>query len=215
MCLAYSAASNSGNTQSTHRRAFNQFPRRCAMLKNYYWLCKRTMTSWGEQKWYAVQSKQFGERIASAYLTRLGITTFLPETREEQNVCGTDRWLVKPLFSGYFFALFSLNQSYDAVRYAPRILGVLGSGAVPLPVPEEIIESIRSRVQADGFVRLDRTEVKSGDQVALTGGCFAGWMGRVERECDDQKRVLILLESLHQSWLVVDKRFAEVAISAK
>jgi len=169
------------------------------------------MTSWSEERWYAVQTKQFGENLVAGYLTRLGIRAFLPQTREEHNVCGTDRLFVKPLFSSYLFAFFNLQESYDSVRYAPRVLRVLGNRLGPMPVPEQIIESIRSRVQPDGFVRLERAEPKCGDKVALTRGCLAGWMGRVEREFDDRKRVLILLESLHQGWLVVDRRFATVA----
>ena len=172
------------------------------------------MICWDEAKWYAVQTKPYGENVVDGHLNRLGIRTFLPRVREEQNVCGTDRWLTKPLFSGYLFAHFTPRESYDAVRYSPRVLRVPGNGTRPLPVPEEIIESIRSRIQLDGFVKLERAEPKCGDTVVLNGGCFAGWMGRVERECNDHKRVLILLESLQQGWLVVEKRFATVATSA-
>jgi len=131
---------------------------------------------WSEEKWYAVQAKQFGENFAAGYLTRLGIRTFLPQTREEHNVCGTDRVFVKPLFSGYFFTFFDLRSRMMRCDTRASVTG-LGNGLGPLPVPEEIIEGIRSRVQADGFVKLERAEPRCGDKVALTRGCLAGWMG--------------------------------------
>lgn len=166
-----------------------------------------------ECNWYAIQTRQFGEDLACEHLGRLGICTFLPRIRVEHSVCGVDRLVIKPLFSRYLFAFFDLQHSSQAVRSTPRVVRVLGNGQVPLPISPEIIQNIRERIQPDGYVRLARTEPRCGDKVTLTRGCFAGWMGRVERECDDRKRVLILLESLHQSWLVVDRRFTTMAAS--
>jgi hypothetical protein len=69
-----------------------------------------------------------------------------------------------------------------------------------------VVAAIRDRVQPDGFIRLDAKVFQPGDNVAIEQGPFAGWMGKVQRECDDGRRVLILLEALQHACLLIERR---------
>jgi transcription antitermination factor NusG len=120
-------------------------------------------------------------------------------------ICGFARLVTKPLFPGYFFAQFCPLLSYEAVRYAHGVLRVVGDSRFPIPVKPEVIASIRARVQADGFIRLQAKPFMPGDSVTIGQGPLAGWIGRVERESDDGKRVAILLGVLKQARMLVRK----------
>jgi transcription antitermination factor NusG len=165
------------------------------------------MDSWGETNWFAVQCKAFRENLAATNVTKLDVEVFLPRVRQEQTICGATRLVTKPLFPGYFFSRFCPFLLLDAVRYAPGVLRVVGSGRFPIPVKEDIISAIQSRVQTDGFIRLEPHSLRPGDKVAIKKGPFAGWIGQVEREWDSGRRVLIFLEAIEQARLLIEKRW--------
>jgi transcriptional antiterminator RfaH len=164
--------------------------------------------------WFAIQTKPHQERLAAAYVATLDIEVFLPRIRQELNVCGSLRTVSKALFPGYFFAHFCPSYSQDAVRNAPGVVRVLGTGPFPLPVAPGIIAEIRERAGLDGFLRLSPRSFLPGDQVAIEQGPFAGWMGRVEREWNDGRRVMILMEAIQQARVLIEKRWLTVTTGA-
>ena len=161
----------------------------------------------GEENWFAVQSKPKQEDLAAASIARLDVEVFLPRIRQEQPVCGVWRPVTKPLFPGYFFSRFCPLLLLDTVRYALGVLRIVGNSRFPLPVGDNIVSQIQSRVQTDGFIRLQQPPLRPGDKVLIEHGPLAGWMGEVEREWDDGKRVSILLEALQQARVLVQKQW--------
>ncbi|MBE7500616.1 MAG: hypothetical protein HS113_09985 [Verrucomicrobiales bacterium] len=161
------------------------------------------MDWWQAWNWFAVQSKPHAEALAAAHVARLQLETLLPRLRQHRPVGGVSRLVTTPLFPGYFFARFCPAHSVTAVRGSPGVLRVVGTSQTPLPLAPEIVESLRQRVQDDGFVRVEPKGLQRGERVQIEAGPFAGWMGRVERETDGHQRVLILLEALQQArvWL--------------
>ena len=164
------------------------------------------MNCWNDTNWFAVQTKPHREDLAAAHVARLDLTVFLPKAECERPVCGALRPVRQALFPGYFFVRFRPVPSLDAVRYAPGVLRVVGTRLHPIPVASGIVAEIRERVAPDGFVRLDTASFHRGDRVVIEQGPLAGWMGRVERESDDGKRVLILLDAIRQASALVEKR---------
>ena len=63
-------------------------------------------------------------------------------------------------------------------------------------------------------MRLERITFTSGDRVTIERGPLAGWMGRVEREGDDGRRVTILLETIQQARMVIEKRLLALVETA-
>jgi transcription antitermination factor NusG len=169
------------------------------------------MDFWSETNWYAVQSKPHQENLGAASVAKLEAEVFLPRVRQEQRVCGVARIIAKSLFSGYFFARFCPQLLLDMVRYASGVSRVVGNSRFPIPVPDEIVAAIRSRVQEDGFIQLSRPSFAPGDNVSIEEGPFAGWMGKVEREWDDGRRVLILLDAIQQARLLIERRWLAAA----
>lgn len=88
---------------------------------------------------------------------------------------------------------------------------MVSAGRTPIPVDEEIVASVRARCAEDGFVRLKPPALGPGDYVEIQEGPFQGWAGQVERECDDARRVALLLEAVHNARVLVEKRVLAVA----
>jgi transcriptional antiterminator RfaH len=162
-----------------------------------------------ETRWFAVQTKPHQEALAAARLGQLNLETFLPRFQGDVFVCGITRLVVKPLFPSYLFARFCPLVSYDAVRHVSGVLRVVGNRHAPIPLEPEVIASLRSRIQADGYVRLQRRRLQPGEKVQIEQGPFAGWIAEVEREWDDGRRVAILLGALQQARMVIQRRWLE------
>ncbi len=168
---------------------------------------------WQKTNWFAVQTKSHRESLAAARVAKLGLEVFLPQVREQQPAHSSLRRITKALFTGYFFSRFCPLESLDAMRYTHGVLRVVGSGRFPIAVAPEIISSIQARINADGFVRLEAREFQPGDKVTIEQGPFEGWIGEVQREQDDRKRVMILLGAIQQGRLLIDKRWLSATAS--
>jgi transcriptional antiterminator RfaH len=163
------------------------------------------MDFWQKANWFAIQTKPCQENLAAAHAAKLDVEVFLPRVKQEQMICGFARLVTKALFPGYFFARFCPLVSYEAVRYAHGVLRVVGATRFPIPLEAEVISAIQDRVQTDGFIPLERKAFIPGDKVIIEQGPFVGWMGKVEREWDDGRRVMILLEAIQQARLLLEK----------
>lgn len=169
------------------------------------------MDIWQEIHWFALHAKTCRESFAADNVRGLGVEVFLPQIREERLIRRCRRTVSRPLFAGYFFARFSPEESLEMVRHARGVLAVLSTGRFPIPVAEPIIAGIQSRLAPDGFVCLPKLQLARGARVRIEEGPLAGWIGRLERECDDGRRVAILLEAIDQGRVLVEKRCLSVA----
>jgi transcriptional antiterminator RfaH len=161
--------------------------------------------------WFAIHAKPRRESFAETNVRTLGHDVFLPKLRVEGVARGKRCLSSKPLFRGYFFARFCPEISLESVKCARGVLQVVSSGRFPIPVDENVIQEIQDRVEADGCIRICRQALKPGDLVLIEGGPLRGIMGRVERECDDQNRVAILLETLWNARMLIEEHYVQPA----
>jgi transcriptional antiterminator RfaH len=133
---------------------------------------------------------------------RLGLEVLLPKMQLERMVYGRLHTVIRPLFPGYLFARFSPSKYLHLINFARGVRGVLCGSGAPLPVEEEIVRAIRSRISENGYVHLDPPHVgslasfKAGDHVVVEAGPLKGVKGIFDRALSDKKRVLILLEAI-------------------
>ncbi len=82
------------------------------------------------------------------------------------------------------------------MRWTPGVRRLLGVGDSPVPVDEQMIGTIRSRLSLEGVVRVG-VPFARGDRVRIVEGPMAGLCGILERPTSRANRVRILLEILH------------------
>ena len=142
--------------------------------------------------WYVIQTKPKKEEEADSYLSTRGVEIFSPliETFTARNAKLAKE--LKPLFPGYIFGKFDLEQNYPLVRWGRGVKCILGFGGYPTSISEEIVEIIRERTDAQGVVRV-KQNFKPNEVVRIKTGPLKDLLGIFERWVSDSDRVKILL----------------------
>jgi transcription elongation factor/antiterminator RfaH len=158
-------------------------------------------------RWYVIYTKANQEKRANSNLQAWRVETFAPllKTRRVNQYTQQTSYRVEPLFPRYFFARFHLDTLLHKIRFTRGIHSVVGFGGSPSPVGDEIILLLKSRVEKDGFVGIEKG-VMPGDKVVINSGPLAGFNGIFEQEARAADRVRILLTSVsYQTCLVVER----------
>jgi transcriptional antiterminator RfaH len=165
-----------------------------------------------EPRWYAIHTHPQQEERADFNLRTLKIDTFAPRLKERhfQRYTGKLFYKTQPLFPRYIFARFGATL-LPKVSFTRGVSSVVNFGNGPMPVEDEIIELIRSRVDEDScFIRQEN--FKCGDKVTFSNGVFKNLTGIFEREVKAKNRVILLLETLsYQGRIEVDSELVQMA----
>lgn len=163
----------------------------------------RPMEGKGMPNWYLIYTKPRSENAVTDKLQGCGFEVLNPKLRERRFIRRKTREMVSPLFPCYVFAKFSVPENYRLIRYTRGVRKVVGSELRPIPVHEDIIESIRTRMEDDGVVRVELKKFHAGDAVEIKGGPFAGLEAIFLKELGGMERVSILLREVNAR-IVVD-----------
>jgi transcriptional antiterminator RfaH len=152
--------------------------------------------------WYLVRTKSSKERWVHDQLAAILPEVFLPMREARVPRWGRMEWTITPLFPGYLFARFDLQQRYFDVRYTPGGQGIVSAGNDPLAVPVEVIDEIRRR-GTNGVVKIEEAAFGSGERLHVIEGPFRGFEAVFERYLSGAERVAILLSAIEASSLRV------------
>ena len=148
--------------------------------------------------WYAIYTKPHKADYVEMNLNRIGIEVYNPKYRAKKLIRGRPQVVKKQLFPNYIFGRFSLDESYRNVKYARGVVRIVGNSDTPIPVDDEIIETIRSH-EDEGYIVIKPPEFRAGERVEIHDGPLAGLRGIFERELRDCERVMILLNAVSYS----------------
>lgn len=96
--------------------------------------------------WQLLYTKPHAEAQAELNVRRQGFATLLPRVRDGSGF--------PPLFPRYLFSGHHAGQPTGCLRSTIGVLDVVRCGDQPARVPPEVIEEIRSRMNAQHVVRL-------------------------------------------------------------
>ena len=145
--------------------------------------------------WYVIRTKPHQEGRAQCHLTQVSVETFLPLLKHTKRIRRQERTAVEPLFHGYLFARFDINDRYRAVNFACGVLNIVEFGSKPAEVSESVIDDIRDRL-VDGYVIPQSEPLQEGQTVRIKDGPLTGLEAIFIREMTKQHRVLLLLNTL-------------------
>lgn len=165
---------------------------------------KMTQDIMPDVRWYLIHSKARQENVAELNLQRLGVETFCPRFRQLKLTRSKTQGEV--LFPGYLFIKVDMTTEFRKVTYAHGVQRVVKFGSAPAVVEEEIIDSIRKRVQ-DGFVVLSvPSSLKFGQIVRINKGPFYGFETIFEEELNGEQRVALLMKTVaFQARIIIDR----------
>jgi len=143
--------------------------------------------------WYVIQTKPKKEAEASQRLGGLGLEHLLPKALDSRTVNGRAVQTEKPLFPNYLFVKLILARHYYQVKWTKGLARFVGWGDIPAPIADEIVETIRSRMDEGGRVRME-LDMKPGEEVRIRSGSFKDFIGIFERKLSARHRIRVLLQ---------------------
>lgn len=167
-------------------------------------------------RWYVIYTRTNEEDRADKNLAAWGLETFYPRIRKKQvnDFSGKAIYFSRPLFPHYIFARFNAETLLHKVSNSRGVQRVLSINYTPVPVDDEIVTLIQSKVAEDGFVSLDEP-FRRGDEVRIKDGSLKGINGIFDRSLKDKSRVQILLTAInYQASVVVERDQVQLACRA-
>jgi transcriptional antiterminator RfaH len=148
-------------------------------------------------RWYVVQTHIHAERKAQLHLGRQGFDAYVPRYLKRRRHARRTQLVAAPLYPSYLFVAFNpAVQRWRSIHSTVGVARLVCNGDVPAVLDAAIIEGLRSRENAQGFIELKRRLLfAAGDKVRVREGVFCDCLGLFE-STSDRERVAILLELL-------------------
>lgn len=147
------------------------------------------------KRWYCVNAHPHDEFTAKQHLRDQQFKVFLP-TEIVQQKSGPKR---KPLFPGYLFVAFNLDDaSWRSIPYTRGVKRLISATAeTPTPLPRGCVSELYRRLVAAGHIMTRSENLMPGDRIEVLDGTFAYWTGILEASTRD--RVTVLLDLFGRS----------------
>lgn len=162
-------------------------------------------------QWYLIHTHPKQEGRADGNLRAWRIETFTPMLRERcyNGVTKAKTHRIKPLFYCYIFARFDITNLYHKIRFTRGVNSVVSCGNVPTPVSEEVIQLIRAKVDAGGYVNLEEP-FETGDEIIIRDEPLQILKGIFQGYTKDDERVRILLNAVsYQAHVAIDRALVD------
>ena len=154
--------------------------------------------------WYAIQSHPNKEDFLWEQLRSREIEVFFPRVRVQ--TVNPRAKKVKAYFPGYMFVRVDLEAlGISTLQWMPQARGLVSFGGEAAVVPDSLIHAIRQRggeISKAGGELFDG--LKSGDEVFIHDGPFAGYEAIFDLRVAGSERVRVLLQLLNKTQLPVE-----------
>lgn len=138
--------------------------------------------------WFAIWTRSRHEQVVRQQLEQKGFDVFLPTVMKWSRWKDRKKQVEWPLFPGYCFARFTLDQRVSVLKCTGAV-NIVGFNNVPSPIPEEELSGIRQLVESD--LQYDPCPlIHEGDKVEVTHGPLKGVVGRLVRKGSHARLIL-------------------------
>lgn len=152
-------------------------------------------------QWYVIKTKPHRELGVHTALSKAQFNSFLPRIRHVQHRFQTTHLNIKPLFPNYLFIHvdFTDPRNINFVKYTRGVSHILCADNTPVPISEEIIHAIQTKMNDQGYVEKP-VALKKGDRIRVRSkGILQDLEGIFEKETSDQERVVVLLNLINHT----------------
>ena len=159
-----------------------------------------------EPLWYAIHTRSRHEKFVRDQFAAKDITYLLPLHHKRSKWKDRIKMIEEPLFRGYIFAHFALQQKLPILQTA-GVVRLVGLNGGPAPVPEEQIEAIRKMVECE-LPYDPHPYLKEGMRVRVARGPLQGAEGILIEKKKNYRLVVSI--DLIQKAVAVDIDSADV-----
>ena len=129
--------------------------------------------------WFAVRVRSNYERVTAIHLRERGYEEFVPRFQVERRWTDRRKRVDQFLFPGYVFCRINVEQRLPVLT-TPGVVGLVGFGKTPTPIPEKEIQGIRTMLQA-GLPVTPWPFLQVGQHVVIERGPLEGVEGILEQ----------------------------------
>lgn len=166
----------------------------------------------GGPRWYALQVQHRYEFIAGNILCNKGFRVLAPAARVRRHWSDRIVEVEQPLFPGYVFCQFDVNNRTVPVLTTPGVIRAVGIGKNPYPIDDHEMESIEEVVTSKVGAE-PHPYVTVGTRVCVKFGALAGLEGIVTK-VKNQHRLVLSISLIQRSVAVeIDEAWIDVVSS--
>ncbi|MFZ0533766.1 MAG: transcription termination/antitermination NusG family protein [Anaerolineales bacterium] len=156
------------------------------------------------EQWYALRSKPRKEDVVWNQVRQRGFEVFYPRMRV--NPINPRSRKFKPYFPGYLFIRVDIETvGLSTFQWLPHTTGLVSFGGEPSPVPDNLINAIKRRVEEiteSGGEVFD--DLHKGDVVLINYGPFEGYEAIFNARLPGTERVRVLLQFLSDRYVMIE-----------
>jgi len=156
------------------------------------------------EQWYALRSKPRKEDVVWNQVRQRGFEVFYPRMRV--NPINPRSRKFKPYFPGYLFIRVDIETvGLSTFQWLPHTTGLVCFGGEPSPVPDNLINAIKRRVEEiteSGGEVFD--DLHKGDVVLINYGPFEGYEAIFNARLPGTERVRVLLQFLSDRYVMIE-----------
>jgi transcriptional antiterminator RfaH len=162
------------------------------------------MTAELHPRWFVAHTHPHAEGKATSHLSRQGFEIYFPRYLKRRRHARRIETVAAPLFPRYLFVAIDLNvQRWRSIYSTVGVSRLVCNADDPSPVPDGIVEALKQREDAGGFIKLDaRPAFRAGDKIRVLDGAFSSCLGLFEGMAE-RERIAILLDLLGRKVRVV------------
>jgi len=149
--------------------------------------------------WYLVQCKPREDARAESNLLNQGFHIYRPKVEVERVRKGQKQLKIESLFPSYLFIkLNNITDNWRPLRSTRGVSHIVKFGALPLPVPEQLISNLKRCESREGCYNMSLvSHFKKGEKVKITSGSFEG-LEAIYQAKDGEERTIILINLLNR-----------------
>ena len=126
--------------------------------------------------WYALRVQSKFESLVSTSLRGKGYQEFLPLYRSQRRWSDRVKELDLPLFPGYLFCRFDVQDRLLPILTTPGVMRIVGAGKTPVPIPDEEIATVQVIIRS-GLPAVPWPLLSVGSRVFIERGPLIGLEG--------------------------------------
>lgn len=149
------------------------------------------------QLWYVVHTRPRAEDKAMRHLSDQGFEVYLPRYLKRRSHARKIERVPSPLFPRYLFVHFDADRTrWRAIGSTIGVSNLICHGDRPTALPSRVVEQVRAREDAAGFVRNDGAlALRPGAAIRVVEGPLTDLEGLFEA-ASDEYRVAVLMSIL-------------------
>jgi len=163
----------------------------------------------GSKHWYVVHTysgyeqkakKALEERIKQHGMSEHFDQILLPQENVVEVKKGVKKTSKRQFFPGYILVRMELDEAtWHIVKGTPKITGFVGGSMNPPVVPDEEVARIATQIEAGTLSPKPRVEFDKGENVRVTSGPFATFLGIVDEVNEEKGRLRVMVSIFGRS----------------